>query len=372
MNLLSLFTLIGFSSLFVYSIYLIIFHHGLKKGSKEQNYKKETVSVVIAARNEEKNIGRLLTSLVNQSYYSELYEIIVADDRSADQTAQIVRQFSTKWHNIRLVQIKQTPPGFSPKKYALSRAISESNNEIIILTDADCLVTKYWIEAMVSNFTEETSMVAGFSRTYLNNWRKSSLLHKFEHFDFLLMFMAAAGAILSGKHFSCSNQNLAYRKTAFDKVGGFKKIKHLLSGDDVNLMQLFRKHRLKVRFSLIKHSFVYTQPVSSLGELISQRSRWASNAKWQLMLNPEFFFYLIVVFLIHISILVLLFLNWQTALLLFVTKLLSEYIFVSAHYPLFDPDRQRLTFFPVWSILQPFYLIMVTFRGIFSLYSWKR
>ena len=358
-------------SLSYYLLYLIIFHFGLKKGSGELNYRKKTVSIIIAARNEESDIGRLLTSLVNQSYPNELYEIIIADDRSTDLTAQIVSQFAVKWSNVHLVKVTTTVPGFSPKKYALSLAIRESKGEIILLTDADCLVTKYWIESMISNFRDNISMVAGFSRIQIPKWSKGNLLQKFEFCDFLLMFMAAAGAILSGKYFSCSNQNLAYMRSAFDQVGGFEKIKHLLSGDDVNLMQLFRRQGFQVSFSLINHSFVYTQPVTSISHLISQRSRWASNAKWQPFLNPEFFCYLSAVFILQVSMLVLIFLTWKLALLVFGMKILAEYIFVSAHFAKFEAERRRLSFLPVWSLIQPLYILTVTIRGLFNIFSWK-
>jgi len=356
---------------FTYLVYLLIFHFGLNKGQADLDYFKKTVSVVVAARNEEKNIGNLLTGLVNQSYSQKLYEITVVNDRSTDRTAEIVRQFAEKWDNVRLINIEKTPTGLSPKKYALQQAIDASNNEIILLTDADCLVTKYWIEAMASNFKPETAMVAGFSRTLLPKWHKASVVKRFEFFDFLVMFMAAAGAILSGKTFSCSNQNLAYRKSSFDEVGGFQKIKRITSGDDVNLMQLFRKQGLKIGFSLVVHSYVYTKPVNSWSELISQRIRWASNAKWQLLLNPEFFLYLLMVFLLHISIIVMLFVSLQTALALFAGKLLCEYIFLSSHFSQFEHEKRRLAFFPLWAFIQPFYMIIVALLGLFDLFKWK-
>jgi len=365
------FLIIGFFSLAVYLLYIVIFHFGYRKRSEELSYRKHTISVVIAARNEEENIGRLLTSLVNQSYSMELYEVLVVDDRSTDRTAEIVDQFSEKWAIIKLIRIEEYPESYSPKKYALSQAISQSSGEIILLTDADCLVSKYWIESMVSNFRDDISMVAGFSRIHISNWKKSSLLNKFEYFDFLMMFMAAAGAILSGRYFSCSNQNLAYRRKDFLEVGGFEKIKHLLSGDDVNLMQLFRKKKKRITFSLIKHSFVYTRPVNSFRQLISQRSRWASNAKWQLKLNPQFFFYLAATFMLHLSILLFIMINWQVAIVLFAARYIGECSFVSRYFSLFEQERKRLTFFPLWSVLQPIYIMIVTVMGLLNLFAWK-
>jgi len=64
-----------------------------KKKNIELDYEKKKVSIIIAARNEEKNIPQLLTSLMNQTYPKELFEVIVVDDDSSDRTAEVVLQF---------------------------------------------------------------------------------------------------------------------------------------------------------------------------------------------------------------------------------------------------------------------------------------
>ena len=279
---------VAVAALLVYLNYLRIFHLGIKNGKDLISYSKPKVSVVVAARNEEENIARILTALVNQTYSDELYEIIVANDDSIDNTAQIVEQFSQKWKNVKLLNVTGRESVISPKKNALTQAIHSATGEIILLTDADCLVGKYWIESMLTNF-EDADMVVGFSQTQILDWKKANSAQQYEHFDFVAMFLAAAGAIASGKYFSCSGQNISYKKEAFEKVGGFEKINHLISGDDINLMQLFRKSKLKVRFAFSAHSFALTQPIQNWKKLFSQRIRWASNMKWQIGLNPEFF-----------------------------------------------------------------------------------
>ncbi len=363
--------IIGIISVLIYILYIVIFSIGLNRPAKKLSYIKRTVSVVVAARNEERYIGKLLTGLINQSYPNDLYEIIIANDRSNDKTKHIVEQFQNQWNNIKLININNTPKPFSPKKYALTKAIESSSSEIILLTDADCMVNKFWIEAMVSQFKDNTDFVAGFSRTKISNWQKAKLVTKFEFLDFLVMFMAAAGAILSKKAFSCSNQNLAYKRKSFLEVGGFEKIKNITSGDDVNLMQLFRKAKMNISFSLIHHTFIYTKPVNSWLELINQRSRWASNSKWQLFLNLEFFIYLSAVFMLSLSIVTLLIVNWKLALLLFFIKLISEFVFISIHFKKFETDNQRISFVPIWSLSQPFYILAVAVLGVFELFVWK-
>ncbi len=348
-----------------------LFYKGLKKRDIKFSNDKPFVSVVVAARNEEHNIARLLTALINQTYPQNKYEIIIANDRSIDGTESIVNKFADKWNNINLLNVAGREAVISPKKNALSQAIKLAEGEIILSTDADCLVGKYWIESMVSCFGEN-EMVIGFSRTKLVDWSNASFIKKFEHFDFLAMLFAAAGAISSGKYFSCSGQNIAYKKNAFYKVGGFEKIKHLISGDDVNLMQLFRQSGMRVHFAFTDHSYVYTKPIENISKFLSQRSRWTSNMKWQILLNPEFFIYLISVFFITFLPIVIIFNNWMLGIGLLLLRMILELFFLKYGYEVFGENKKKLMFYPIWFIVQPFYIIAVAMMGGLNMFSWKK
>ncbi|MEP0823727.1 MAG: glycosyltransferase, partial [Ignavibacterium sp.] len=94
------------------------------------------VSIIVAARNEEKAIRNLLERLILQSYSN--YEIIIVDDRSEDRTPDIVRSFQDKRGNLRLIRITDLDPMMPPKKRALEAGIRESKGEILLFTDADC------------------------------------------------------------------------------------------------------------------------------------------------------------------------------------------------------------------------------------------
>jgi cellulose synthase/poly-beta-1,6-N-acetylglucosamine synthase-like glycosyltransferase len=366
------FTIISIVVLVVYLYYIVRFYLGLTSHSQDISNAKPTVSVVIAARNEEKNLPFLLTALANQTYSPKLYEVIVANDESSDKTATIVEQFTQKWANFKIVNVKNRQLAKSPKKNALTQAIEVAQGEIILSTDADCMVSQYWIEAMVANFTPNVAMVSGFSQTKLKNWEKSKLIQKYEHFDFLLLLAAAAGATSSGKYFSSTGQNIAYRKSAFEKVGGFQKIKHLISGDDVNLMQLFRKAGFKIRFSFIKHSFVQTQPIANFKQFLNQRFRWASNYKWQLLLNPEFFFYLADFILITILPWIVLFTNWPLALILFLARILADLLYLHKSFSIFGIEKKKIKMYGLWFIAQPLYILAVAICGQLEIFRWKR
>ena len=361
------------AALIVYIKYLLLFKRGIKPQVKVLKNIKPSVSVVIAARNEEQTLPRLLTVLANQSYPLDKYEVIIANDDSEDNTANIVREFSQKWENIKLLNVKNRLEVPSPKKNALSQAIELASNEIILSTDADCYVGKYWIESMAREFADESvKMVCGFSKTRIANWKKAPLVRKFEHFDFLAMFSAAAGAIGSEKYFSCSGQNISYRKKDFLEVGGFTKIWHLISGDDVNLMQLFRQAKKKIIFNTNPHSFANTQAIESWKQLFNQRSRWASNMKWQIKLNPEFFLYLISTFILTVGVYFYFPLGWWIPLLVIFLRMIFEIQFLKKSFGFFQVEKKLLKFYPIWFFIQPVYMVLISILGAFSIFSWKK
>ena len=106
---------------------------------------KRFLSVIVPARNEEKNIPFLLNALSQQTYPKGMFEIIVVDDFSEDNTAEIVKKFSLS--NLILIQ-PVVSSELSSKKRAIEAGIKESKGELIIATDADCIPGKNWLEAI--------------------------------------------------------------------------------------------------------------------------------------------------------------------------------------------------------------------------------
>ncbi|MDD2331137.1 MAG: glycosyltransferase [Candidatus Cloacimonetes bacterium] len=364
-----LLVLIG-SGFVTYVLFSIRFYYGYKRYKPMINHKKKSVSVIIAARNEAENLRKLLLCLINQKYPKELYEVIVADDDSEDDTEKVVTAFVD--HDVKIIYLKvdDRDEVVSPKKNALTKAISIASGEIILTTDADCLVPDTWIGSMISSFFEGVDMVAGYSRTYLRDWHTASLLNKYEHFDFACTYMVLGGGYTIGKSWACIGQNLAYRKTAFFEVGGFEKIKHLISGDDVNLMQLMRRQGMKIIFNFDPQSFVYTSPVRDLKHLLSQRTRWASNMKYQLKFDPEFFFILLSMAFMYWGVLALALFNWKLALILFTARVLFENIFIGNTRKRFGINGKMAWFYPIWLVFQTVFLVLTMLLGQFNLFVW--
>ncbi len=262
----------------LYFILLIWFAMGLLNDNKikheQKNLGTPDVSVLMAVRNEEKNLGELLDQLKHQDYPEDKYEIIVVNDRSTDSTGAIISEQCRRDKRINCITIDRVPTGWAPKKWALNSAVEASNGEILLFTDGDCSVEKSWITTMISSFYDKkVGMVAGPSPLESTS---SGILGDMLLLDSMAQDALAAGAISRGIPLSCSGRNLAIRRKAFDAVGGYKDTKDILSGDDDLLMHRLAGNGWKIKNILIPESMVTSPPPSTLGAFVKQRLRFAS------------------------------------------------------------------------------------------------
>ncbi|MFH1570465.1 MAG: glycosyltransferase [Gemmatimonadota bacterium] len=332
------------------------------------------VSVVIAARDEALHIGALLGDLAAQDYPRERYDVTVVDDGSQDGTAELVHRVGPgSPAPVRLVRAEG--PGYG-KKAALARGVAASPGEIILTTDGDCRVPPTWIRAMASAFAPRVGMVVGFSqtgaagsaRTWLGGWEAT---------DFLHLMAAAMGSIGAGHPMAASGQNLAFRRAAYHEVGGYSKVLHRASGDDVLLLQLIRRTgRWGIRFCLDPGGYAIHPPCAGLGALLRQRARWASNGPAQLRLDPFFFVYLAAALALNGLLALTPVLWWSGAVApaflvaAWAAKVLPELAVHRAATAAFGrPDLGR--YFPLWAVTQPWYVLVAGLSGAVGRFAWK-
>ncbi len=362
-------------SVSLYSAVLICFFAGLFRPVRARSQERPFVSVVVAARNEDRTIGLLLGDLVAQEYPAGLYEVIVADDGSSDRTGDVVRSMAAKHALIRYISIRTQIKGLTAKKNALAQGIENAKGDLILTVDADCRVLPTWIRTMVSYFTPEVGMVAGFSQLGAPG-QKRTVFETLQALDFLALMSAGQGSLNLGIAWAASGQNLAYRKRAYGEVGGFQKVGHRLSGDDVLLMQLLRKHTSwKIRFASDPAAFNTSKPESTVAGLLRQRTRWASNGAYQLFLNPAFFLYAVDTYLANLLLLLSLPLlafglsPWILLFCLFL-KLSSEALLLLRGSEVFR-RKDLLALFPLWFLWQVPYVVFTGAAGTLGRISWK-
>ncbi len=355
----------------LYAAFMLYFLSGLFRLKKNQNIqspKELTVSVIVAVRNEEGNIQDLLEDLSCQTYPQEKLQVIIADDRSTDKTWTVISDYIKRYNNFDCVKISKRSKTMTPKKYALTKAIEKSNGEIIISTDADCRVPNTWVESIVETFDKETGIVVGYSKI---NAASERFFDHYQSIDFLALMLANAGTLGWGNAWTGSGQNIAYRRSDFDKINGFNPVAKRISGDDFYLVQAISKIA-KAMYNTNPRGFVKTKPLENLREFISQRIRWASNTRNLFNTDLLFLLFLFVNLLTNTILLSALLLKnyWQFLPMLFGIKFLFDTVVLFYGSKIFK-TKIKINAYLIWFFLQPIYIPILGILSILGKFRWK-
>lgn len=325
------------------------------------------VSIVIAARNEALRIKPTLVSLASLRYPIEKFEIIFVDDASGDGTADIIDTYLTNNSNWTLIRFSEKDKILQGKKSALKAAIERAQGEIILTTDADCIVPENWISSMISCFDEHTDMVVGHALLI----RRNGVLDKLLRFDNLFSAIMVAFPALLGFPMSSVGRNMGYRKKAYFKSGGYDALARHKSGDDVHLTELFRKKsKGKIRFNFNKHSFTLSKTPDTLRTIMHQQIR--KNSKILKKSLPSILF-AVLLFFFHILLILFPFIypeQLETWILLLVSKFGLEFITLTISAKRFS-DTSIIPFIPFMLIFYPIYVSLLGIIGVFQKYEWK-
>jgi len=331
------------------------------------------VTVIIPARNEEKNIGNCLTSILHQSYPSDLLEVIVVDDHSTDRTVEIVQSFKRLSVTLlRLQDFTDEKNLAAHKKKAIEIAIKKSSGEMIVTTDADCVAPINWIYQIVDLYIQREAV---FIAAPVKLVDRHSLLSIFQSLDFITMQGITGAAVYKKIYPMCNGANLAYSKKVFEEVDGFKGVDTIASGDDMFLMQkVSMKFPERVYFLKSKDAIVETEPAATWKAFLNQRVRWSSKAdKYD---NKKIFLTLLFVYVLNFCLLVFLIasfwtVDWLLVFLIFIiAKTIIEFPFVRTVANFFGQAYLMRYFF----FLQPLhiaYIVIAGTLGKFGSYEWK-
>ena len=223
----AIFILAFIIQLYFYSVYLIRALFKKKIPYSKEGTGKVPVSIILCAKNEAENLRKNLPLILEQDY--ENYEVIVVNDRSEDETEDILRIMCTKYPHLRVSSVRNDPKFTFGKKLALMLGIKAAVNEWLLLTDADCYPAgKNWLSVMQSNFREDIDIVLGYG----GYKKEPGLLNLIIRFDTAFTALFYIGMARAGKPYMGVGRNLAYRKSLFFKNKGFASHANLSSGDD--------------------------------------------------------------------------------------------------------------------------------------------
>jgi len=338
------------------------------------------VSIIIAARNEELNIGNCLQSIINQTYPQNRWEVIVTDDHSTDETVAIIHSY--KKENIRAINLAdftQNKILNSYKKKSIETAIQFAKGELIVTTDADCVVPEKWLETLVTFYKEKKPVFVALPVVFQNPLSQDSFFksffNTFQSLDFMTLQGITGASVFKKFHSMCNGANLAYEKKVFYEVNGFEGIDEIASGDDMLLMHKIQEvYPEKIMFLKSTDVIVQTKPAETLKDFMNQRIRWASKAdKYtdKKITAVLFLVYLLNVWIFILGVSSFFFIKpFCIFLIAIIIKTIAEIFFLYPVAKFFGKQKLLWRFVPA----QPFHIIytlVAGWLGKFGSYRWK-
>ena len=267
--------------LLYYALYLwrsaVIYGKYVEQNKLEKRSDKEKlpfISVIVPARNEAVGIAACLQDILGQEYPGGDFEVILVNDHSEDETVTIAENTGARWPNFQLIHLAEMQ-GLAYKKAAVAAGIAQAKGDVIVTTDADCRMGPGWLYSLAACFGPKTGLVSGPV-----GLESETLFGHFQALEFMGLSAVGAAAIWAGSPNMCNGANLAYRKAAFEAVGGFAGIDHIASGDDELLMhKIASETDWKITFAADTAAIVRTAALRTWPEFRAQRIRWVSKSR---------------------------------------------------------------------------------------------
>ncbi|MBI9070098.1 MAG: glycosyltransferase [Melioribacteraceae bacterium] len=266
-----MFEIVFLIALIFYFTVLVIFSIGAsKKFNRLDGNKLPLASVIVAARNEELNILDCLDSLNKLEYPEGKLEVIIIDDHSTDKTYSIITEFIHDKPIFKVVQPAKEIGSLRGKANAIANGIEIASGEIILTTDADCSVSKTWAKTIASYFKDDVAMVCGYTNQFSKN-----IFEGAQSIDFIHLLTVAAGTMNLGKPISAIGNNMSYRKSVYQEVGGYEALEFSVTEDFNLLMAIHKLKKYKIIYPLDIGGLVTSKPMEDIKSLYWQKKRWS-------------------------------------------------------------------------------------------------
>jgi chlorobactene glucosyltransferase len=238
MNLeLGLFMVLGFQC--VFAGLNVLFFVPLRKKIKVTPQDASRVSVLVPARNEARNLERLLSSLTAQD--DRNFEVIVLDDHSSDASLEVVRRFASEDSRIVALSGQDLPPGWLGKNYACFQLSRVASGEILIFTDADTVWATDGIRLIRETFLRtQADALSAWPEQECHDplSRLIQPLQQWSLLTFLPMWFVPIRAFPLAV--AANGQLLCFRKDTYQRIGGHDKVRGSVI-EDMSLARLVKR-----------------------------------------------------------------------------------------------------------------------------------
>ena len=368
--------IIGFSCVFLYGYVILERLWAWQKipllKVPEGDVPQTLLSVIVPVRNEEANIGALLSDLKAQTYDPELIEVLVIDDYSEDKTgAEVLRFAQTSIFPVHYKKLKKYTSK-TGKKAAVEIGVAQATGELMVLTDGDCRVQPGWLRHIEYLYRQQQ---AKFISGLVCFTESASVFEKIQLVEFASLIGVGAGSLALKRPNMCNGANIAYTRQVFNEVNGFAGNEHIPSGDDEFLMHKVFKLYPEAVFTLKSpEAVVYTSAQKQVAVFFAQRVRWAS--KWPAYTDIKTKLLAVLVFSVNFFILLFLglfilgYASGLTFALAFGAKCLLDIWFLKPVLSFFQKHRYWVYIVPLQFIYVP-YVVITALTALKGTYNWK-
>jgi len=333
---------------------------------------KHSFSIIVPFRNEAENLPQLLKSIQQLYYPTHLFEILLVNDASNDNSCEIVENIQQQFPLINMILLKNHRKSNSPKKDAINTAIKNAKFEWIVTTDADCEVPPRWLQ-IFNQFILDRKPV--FISAPVKFKEEKPLLHHFQNLNFLSLIGTTIGSFSIEKPILCNGANLCYNKEIFKELNGFEGNENIASGDDVFLLEKMAKQYPKQTLFLKSNSAVVTtRSEKNWNSHINQQIRWASKASAYKSSFSKFVGF--AVLLMNLVLLTLLFISfifpfyWKLFFIIFIQKMIIDFMLIQKTGSFLQTNKSLKYYLPI-AISHPFITTFIGLTSVFKDYEWK-
>jgi len=229
------------------------------------------VSIVVCARNEEKNMRRCLDNLVAIDYPRDRLEIVLVDDESTDATQAIMREYAGRERTITVLSTVNEPHDLPGKQRPLNLGIRESAGEFILITDADIAVRPGWVRGHLAAYHEKIGIAGATTRV---NYSSGRFFDRLQCTELISKHAVAMGCAGLGFPLSIMGNNISFRRNAYESIGGYAGLNCSVVEDMALMNAIVTRTGQTLAWAASPESVVTTEPEKDLATFVNQRYRW--------------------------------------------------------------------------------------------------
>lgn len=339
-----IFTLFIFGRLAFYKV---------KKESNSISY--PPLSVILAARNESDNLYENLPMILEQDYPE--FEVIIINNQSTDDSTFLLEAIAQQYSNFRVIEVAKNHHLKPGKKLSITLGVKGAKFEHLVMTDADCKpLSRNWLKSIAENFTAEKQIVLGYGPYN----KEKGFLNRLIRFDTTWIGMNYLAMALAKLPYMGVGRNLAYTKTVFNRVSGFKSHYYLPSGDDdLFIQEAATKNNYTIAIN--PTSFCYSNGHTTWKSWIRQKTRHFTTTdkynvikKWMLGIYPLSLLLMLISF---VTLLLVTNYNWL-ALIVFLPILIIKW-WIQARCFIKLQAQKFVPYMPLWDLFYAFVMPII-------------